>query len=136
MDIGAFGKGKGKQGKSKHGKDSKDETGIRRRTRTRIRLNSGLVESADTTRKTVGARRRTPTFQSAKYGKKLPGHFDLTVRAATGEHVKSGERLYVEGCAIGESISKFEVFKRRCVNHCCLLENTQRCVESLSCMVT
>ena len=38
---------------------------------------------------------------------------------------------------IGESISEFEVFKRRCVNHRCLLEkNTRRWVESLSCMVT
>ena len=37
---------------------------------------------------------------------------------------------------IGESISEFEVFKRRCVSHCCLLENTRRWVESLSCMVT
>ena len=37
---------------------------------------------------------------------------------------------------IGESISEFEVFKRRCVNHCCLLVSTRRWVESLSCMVT
>ena len=72
MDIGAFGKGKGKQSKGKHGKgkaqreartarDSTDRTRTRARTRTRIRLNVGrTVESADTTRKTVGAR-RTPT---------------------------------------------------------------------------
>ena len=53
MDIGAFGKGKGKQGKGKHGKgkdkgskDSKDSTD-RTRTRARIRLNVGTVESAD-----------------------------------------------------------------------------------------
>ena len=64
MDIGAFGKGKGKgkQGKGKHGKgskDNKDRTRARTRTRTRIRLNVGTVESADTTRKTVGVR-RTP----------------------------------------------------------------------------
>ena len=64
MDIGAFGTGKGKQSKGKHGKgkgkkkskDSKDSTG----TRTKIRLNVGIVENVDTTRKTVGAR-RTPT---------------------------------------------------------------------------
>ena len=37
---------------------------------------------------------------------------------------------------IGESISMFEVFKRRCANHCCLLEGTRRWVELLSCMVT
>ena len=41
-------------------KDSTDRTRTRARTRTRIRLNVGTVESADTTRKTVGAR-RTPT---------------------------------------------------------------------------
>ena len=45
---------------SKDSKDNKNETGVRTRTRTRIRLNVGTVESADTTRKTVGAR-RTPT---------------------------------------------------------------------------
>ena len=43
--------------RAKGSKDSKDETGLR--TRTRIRLNVGIVESADTTRKTVGAK-RTP----------------------------------------------------------------------------
>ena len=36
--------------------------------------------------------------QSITYGKKLLGHVDLTFRAATGELVKSDERLYVEGC--------------------------------------
>ena len=61
-------------------------------------MNFGLVESADTTRKTVGERRRTPSSQSVQYGKKLSGHFDLTFRTTTGELVKSDERLYVEGC--------------------------------------
>ena len=37
---------------------------------------------------------------------------------------------------IGDPISEFEVFKRWSVNHCCLLENTRRWVESLTCMVT
>ena len=37
---------------------------------------------------------------------------------------------------IGDPISEFEVFKRRFVNHCCLLENTRRRVVSLCCMVT
>ena len=36
--------------------------------------------------------------QSVTYGKKLLGHVDLTFRTATRELVKSGERLYVEGC--------------------------------------
>ena len=32
---------------------------------------------------------------------------------------------------IGESISEFEVFKRRSANHCCLLESTRRWVTLL-----
>ena len=145
---------------SKVSKDSTDGT----RTRTRIRLNVGFVESADTTTKTVGAR-RTPTKvgpkgkhqpksatdvhnldstkpsnvepeveiggfnmcyldahavevqgsewikigvdtvagktawpQSVTYGKMIPGDSDLTFRTATGEIVKGGKRLHVEGC--------------------------------------
>ena len=70
MDNGAFGKGKGKQSKGKHGKgkgkgskdimDSTDRTRTRARTRRRIRLVVGILESADTIRNIVGAR-RTPT---------------------------------------------------------------------------
>ena len=41
---------------------------------------------------------RTAWLQSVTYGKKLPGHVDLTFRTAPGELVKSGEKLYVEGC--------------------------------------
>ena len=41
---------------------------------------------------------KTAWPQSVTYGKKLPGHVDFTFRTATGELVKSGERLYVEGC--------------------------------------
>ena len=41
---------------------------------------------------------KTAWPQSVTNGKKLPGHVDLTFRTATGELVKSGERLYVEGC--------------------------------------
>ena len=37
---------------------------------------------------------------------------------------------------LGESISEFEVSKRLCANHCCLLESTRRCVELQSCKVT
>ena len=75
---------------------------------------------------------KTAWPQGVTYGKKLPGHVDLTFRTATGELVKSGERLYVEGC----DVSEFEVFKHRCANHCCLLESTRRWVASLSCMLT
>ena len=72
MDIGAVGartkkarasmaRAKAKGSKDgKDGKDNKDKTRARTRTRTRIRLNVGTVESADTTRKTVGVR-KTPT---------------------------------------------------------------------------
>ena len=41
---------------------------------------------------------KTAWLQSVTYGKKLPGHVDLSFRTATGELVKSGERLYVEVC--------------------------------------
>ena len=53
-------KARAKAKASKDSKDNKDETGVRTRTRTRIRLNVGIVEGADTTRKTFGAQ-RTPT---------------------------------------------------------------------------
>ena len=41
---------------------------------------------------------KTAWPQSVTYGKKLLGHVDLTFHTETGELVKSGERLYVEGC--------------------------------------
>ena len=40
---------------------------------------------------------KTALPQSVTYGKKLPGHVDLTFRTATGELDKSGERMYVDG---------------------------------------
>ena len=43
--------------------------------------------------------------------------------------VASECKLFV--AMIGDPISGFEVFKHLCANHCCLLENTRRCVESL-----
>ena len=157
MDIGALGKGKGKQGKGKHGKGKGKGKGKQGQQGRDRRLNVGTVESADTTRKTVGARRtpkkgkhkskdatdahnldstkpahvqpvveigefdmgyldvgtlqqqesewikvgvdtgagKTAWPQSVTHGKKLPGHVDLTFRTATGELVKSGERLHV-----------------------------------------
>ena len=51
--------------------------------------------------------------QSITYGTTIPGDSDLTFRTATGELVKG---------------------EHRCANHCCLLETTQRWVESLCCM--
>ena len=60
----------------------------------------------------------------------------LTFRTATGELVKSGNRLYVEVVTIRVSISEFEVFTRFYANQSCLLESTRRWVELQSCMVT
>ena len=37
-------------------------------------------------------------LQSVTYGKRILGNVDLTFRTATGEIVKFGKRLYVEGC--------------------------------------
>ena len=48
--------------------------------------------------------------------------------------VASECKLWV--ATIGDPISGFEVFKHRCANHCCLLENTRLRAESLCCMVT
>ena len=68
MDIGAFGKGKGKQSKGKHGKgkgkgkqgqQGKNGQGQEQGQEQGIRLNVGIVEDVDTTRKIVGSR-RTP----------------------------------------------------------------------------
>ena len=88
MDIGAFGKGKGKQGKEKHGKcKGKGKQGQRGQ-----QVQQGRDRSKDKDENKVGT--------------------------------------------TGESISEFEVFKLRCLKHCCLLESTRRWVESLSCMVT
>ena len=55
---------------SKDSKDNKDETRARTRRRTRIRLNVGTVESADTARKTVGGR-RTPTSTNPRMQRML-----------------------------------------------------------------
>ena len=41
---------------------------------------------------------KTAWPQSVTYGKRIPGDVDITFRTATGELVKSGKRLYVEGC--------------------------------------
>ena len=41
---------------------------------------------------------KTAWPQSVTYGMRIPGDVDLTFRTATGELVKSGKRLCVEGC--------------------------------------
>ena len=78
----------------------------------------------------VQERRHGPT-QCVTYGKKLPNHVDLTFRTATGELVKSGERLYVEGCD-GWGVN---LRVRGVQAPVCLLESSRRWVE-LSCVVT
>ena len=80
---------------------------------------------------------KTAWPQSVTYGKKRPGDSDLTFHTATGALVKSGERVYVEGCDNWRlNLSEFEVCKRRSVNHCCLLKSTRRWMESRCCLVT
>ena len=75
--------------------------------------------------------------QSITYGTTIPGDSDLTFRTATGELVKGGKRVQVTGCADWESNLRVRgVQSPGCTNHLCLLENTQRWVESLCCMVT
>ena len=41
---------------------------------------------------------KTAWPQSITYGTTIPGDSDLTFRTATGELVRGGKRLYVEGC--------------------------------------
>ena len=64
MDIGTIGKGKGKHGKGK-GKGKQGHQGHqdknKDRTIKRAGLNVGIVESAVTARRTVGARTARPT---------------------------------------------------------------------------
>ena len=67
---------------------------------------------------------------SITHGKTIPGDSDLTFRTATASECM----LWV--ATIGDPISEFEVFKRRFVNHCCLLDSTRRRAVSLCCMVT
>ena len=71
MNIDAIGQGKGKHDKGKgKGKGKQGQQGpqdkTRTKTRTRIQLNVGIVESAVTTRRTVGARRHRPTKRGFK----------------------------------------------------------------------
>ena len=66
--------------------------------------------------------------------------FLVTVIALSAQQLENLSKVASE-CKLrvvttGDPISKFEVFKHRCANHCCLLENTRRRVESLCCMVT
>ena len=92
---------------------------------------------------------KTAWPQSITYGTTILGVSDLTFRTATGELLRGGNLVQIVGCddwgsnlrvrgvvMIGDPISEFEVFKRRCAKHCCLRENTRQRVESLCCMVT
>ena len=142
MNIGAFGKGKGKQGKGKHGKGKgKGKQGQHGRDRSKDNeggskgkhksKNAKDAHNLDSTKPAnaepeveigeidmgfldvvalqqqgsesikigvdTGAG-KTAWPQSVTHGKKLPGHVDLTFRTATGELVKGGKRLHVEGC--------------------------------------
>ena len=80
---------------------------------------------------------KTAWSQSAIFGKRIAGDVDLRFRTAAGEFVKSGKRLYVDGCDDGEvTISEFDGSKRLCANHCCLMEIRRRWVELQSRLVT
>ena len=72
---------------------------------------------------------KTAWPQSITYGTTIPGDSDLTFRTATGELVKGGKQMQVAGCVDWG-------LNLRVRGVCCLLESTQRWVESLCCMVT
>ena len=79
--------------------------------------------------------RKTSWSQSVTYGRSF-----LAMLTSLSAQQLENLSILVSDCTlkvatIGESIYEFEVFKRRCASHCCLLENTRRWVESLSCMV-
>ena len=77
---------------------------------------------------------KTAWPQSITYGKTIPGDSDLTFRTATGELVKGGKRLHVEGCDDwGSNLRVRGVQAPVCKP---LLESTRRRVVSLCCMVT
>ena len=92
----AFGRGKGKaterastaKGKARDSKDSwdsTDRTGTRARTRKRIRLNVGIVEKVDTTRKTVGSRRTPKVVRKGKHKPKNADAHNLDPKPSIAE---------------------------------------------------
>ena len=209
MYIGAFGKGKGKQGNGKHGKDKgKGKQGRQGRDRSKDKdknkdsiecLNCGKrghyskdcwskkntnkggskekhnsknaadAHNLDSTKPanvgpeveigefeidylgvdiievqgSEGSRLESTQVQQRRHGPRVSHtvrSFLAMLTSLSALRLESLSKL-VRDCTlkvatIGESISEFEVFKRRCVNHCYLLESTRRWVESLSCMVT
>ena len=90
-----------------------------------------------------GSRLELTQVQERQHGLRVPlmeRRFLVTVISLSAQQlvklskVASECKLWV--ATIGDPISGFEVFKHRCANHCCLLENTRQRVESLCCMVT
>ena len=79
---------------------------------------------------------KTAWPQSITYGTMIPGD-SVSLSAQQLENLsKVANECKLWLAMIGDPISGFEVFKHRCANHCCLLENTLRWVQSLCCMVT
>ena len=146
MDIGAFGKGKGKQGqKGQHGQDGQDKDKSKDKNNDSIECWNYGKRGHNSKHKSKNATDahfldskpsnvepeveiggfnmfyfdvhavevrgsewikigvdtgagKTAWLQSVTYGKMIPGDSDLTFRTATGELVKGGKRLHVEGC--------------------------------------
>ena len=197
MDIGAYGKGMGKQGKCKHGKGKgKGQQGQQGRDRSKDKdkdsiecwhcgkrghyskdcwskknTNKGGSKGKHTSKNATdahkfdstkpanvmvfsmlmhfnskclnGSRLESTQVQERRHGPRVSHTgrgFLAMLTSLSAQRLESLSNL-VRDCTlkvatIGESISEFAVFKRRCVNHCCLLESTRRWVASLSCMVT
>ena len=80
---------------------------------------------------------KTARPQSIAYGTRMLGDSDLTFRTGTGEFVKGGTRVHVAGCDDwGSNLRVRGVQALVCKPFRCLLESTQRWVESLCCVVT
>ena len=78
---------------------------------------------------------KTAWPQSMTYGTTIPGDSDLTFRTATGELVRGGKRMQLEGCDDWGSNLKIRGVQAPVCNPL-LSENPRQRVGSLCCMVT
>ena len=182
MDIGAFGKGKGKQSKGQHpkgksqgkqgqhgqhgldkdkskNKDSIDcwncgkrghyskDCWFKKNTKGGSKGNHKSKNAADA--HNLDSTKPANVEPEVEIGEFEMGFLDVDAlqeseKVRGSEWIKIGvdtgagktacmaPRVSHTGRSFRASISEFEVFKCRCLSHCCLLENTRRCVESLS----
>ena len=74
--------------KDKDSKDNKDRIRARTRARTRIRSSVGTVESADTTQKTVRARRTTKVVRKVSTKPRMQRTLTILTRQKLNQKLK------------------------------------------------